>query len=95
MTQAELLTTITSIKLDTLEKYSIYFNCLRIDDKSSIKSQKEHLKALDIYIQILDYYYVVEALDNEDATSITSEEIYNVIEAAISLLRTFKSSYYD
>lgn len=95
MTQNELATAITSIKLDTLDKYTIYFDRMRIDDRVSSFHQRECLKALDIHIQVLDYAYGIDALNNSDKTAITEDDINNVIEAATAVLRTFKNAYYD
>ena len=95
MTQNELATSITSIKLDTLDKYDIYFDRMRIGDRVSSFHQRECLKALDVYIQILEYCYTIDALNNTDKTPITEEDINNVIEAAVGVLRTFKTVYYD
>ena len=92
MTQIELQNSIISIKIETLDLYSIYFNRRKIGDNSSIKNQKEFLVALDLYIQILEYYD--SSWVDKDNLDITEEEIQGVIEAAVTLLRTFKNSYY-
>lgn len=93
MTQLELQNSIISIKIDTLNLYSIYFNRRRIGDEASAKNQKEFLVALDLYIQILEYYD--NSWVDKGNLDITELEIQNVIEAAVALLRTFKTSYYD
>ena len=92
MTQVELQNGIVSIKLETLDLYSIYFNKRKIGDNSSINNQREFLVALDLYIQILEYYD--SSWVDKDNLDITEEEIQGVIEAAVTLLRTFKNSYY-
>lgn len=92
MTQLELQNSIISIKIETLDLYSIYFNRRRIGDEVSAKNQKEFLVALDLYIQILEYYN--NSWVDKDNLDITELEIQNVIEAAVALLRTFKTSYY-
>ena len=92
MTQLELQNSIISIKIETLDLYSIYFNRKRIGDEVSAKNQKEFLVALDLYIQILEYYN--NSWVDKDNLDITELEIQNVIEAAVALLRTFKTSYY-
>ena len=92
MTQLELQNSIISIKIETLDLYSIYFNRKRIGDEVSAKNQKEFLVALDLYIQILEYYD--NSWVDKDNLDITELEIQNVIEAAVALLRTFKTSYY-
>ena len=92
MTQQELQNSIISIKIETLDLYSIYFNKRKIGDNSSIKNQREFLVALDLYIQILEYYD--SSWVDKDNLDITEEEIQGVIEAAVTLLRTFKNSYY-
>lgn len=92
MTQLELQNSIISIKIETLDLYSIYFNRKRIGDEVSTKNQKEFLVALDLYIQILEYYN--NSWVDKDNLDISELEIKNVIEAAVALLRTFKTSYY-
>lgn len=92
MTQLKLQNSIISIKIETLDLYSIYFNRKRIGDEVSAKNQKEFLVALDLYIQILEYYD--NSWVDKDNLDITELEIQNVIEAAVALLRTFKTSYY-
>lgn len=92
MTQLELQNSIISIKIETLDLYSIYFNRKRIGDEVSAKNQKEFLVALDLYIQILEYYN--NSWEDKDNLDISELEIQNVIEAAVALLRTFKTSYY-
>lgn len=92
MTQLELQNSIISIKIDTLNLYSIYFNRRRIGDEASAKNQKEFLVALDLCIQILEYYD--NSWVDKGNLDITELEIQNVIEAAVALLRTFKTSYY-
>jgi len=92
MTQLDLQNSIISIKIETLDLYSIYFNRRRIGDEVSAKNQKEFLVALDLYIQILEYYD--NSWVDKDNLDITELEIQNVIEAAVALLRTFKTSYY-
>lgn len=92
MTQLELQNSIISIKIETLDLYSIYFNRKRIGDEVSAKNQKEFLVALDLYIQILEYYN--NSWVDKDNLDISELEIQNVIEAAVALLRTFKTSYY-
>lgn len=92
MTQLKLQNSIISIKIETLDLYSIYFNRKRIGDEVSAKNQKEFLVALDLYIQILEYYD--NSWVDKDNLDITELEIQNVIGAAVALLRTFKTSYY-
>ncbi len=92
MTQLDLQNSIISIKIETLDLYSIYFNRRRIGDEVSVKNQKEFLVALDLYIQILEYYD--NSWVDKDNLDISELEIQNVIEAAVALLRTFKTSYY-
>ena len=92
MTLIELQNSIISIKIETLALYSIYFNRRKIGDEVSAKNQKEFLVALDLYIQILEYYE--GSWVDKDNLDITEKEIQGVIEAAVTLLRTFKTSYY-
>ena len=92
MTREELTTAIVSIKVDTLTCWNIYFNKRAIGDYTSSIQQLEYLRALDIYLRVLDYYY---SLDEEASlTDITTEDIQNTIEAVIACIRTFKTVYY-
>ena len=50
----------------------------------------EILIALDVYMQILDYYYDNTATNIE---VITEDEILIIIQEATKLVKTFKSSY--
>lgn len=92
MTQSDLYNSLISIKIDTLDCYSIYFNKRKIGDRRSFVTMKEQLIALDIYIQILDWYYL--SWVDKDNLEVTEEDITNVIETAIGILRTFNVNRY-
>ena len=94
MTNAELNTTILGLKDDMLEKYGIYFNKMSIGSKITTDRQRTSLKAVNLYIKILDYYYNISEAVRGDESSISEEEILVIIGEADKILDTFKSSYY-
>jgi len=92
MEKTELYDIILSVKADLLDLYSNYFQKLRIGDANSTTNQVEYFRALDLYVQILEYYYNI--WNDKDITLISEKDINNVIEAAVALIRTFKTTYY-
>ena len=90
MTKEELYNGILGIKSETLLNNRKYFNSLRIGSRTTYNRQREVLIALDIYIQILDYYY--DSYDN-GVNPITEEEIEIIVAECTKLLRTFKDTY--
>ena len=85
MTKEQLKDTLDSIVLETLYKYDIYFASMQIGGGRSSIRMREMLKALHIYITVLEYYYYVDV----DKTAIDEDDINNTIEEANGLLRTF------
>lgn len=90
MTREELYNAILGLKEETLRCNTIYINRRRIGDIVSTDRMYEILLALDIYMQILDYYY-----DNDDTEIevITEDEILVIVQEATRLTRTFQNSY--
>lgn len=90
MTREELYNAILGLKEETLRCNAIYIIKRRIGDIVSTNRMYEILIALDIYMQILDYYY-----DNDDTEIevITEDEILVIVQEATRLTRTFKNSY--
>ena len=82
---------LASIKMDTLNMYTLYFNKRKIGSNTSANYMRESLKALDIYIGILEYYTNID----ESLSAITEDEIKNVVEAAVTLIKTYNSIYYE
>ena len=82
---------LASIKMDTLNMYTLYFTKRKIGSTTSANYMRESLKALDIYIGILEYYTNID----ESLSAITEDEIKNVVEAAVTLIKTYNSIYYE
>lgn len=91
MTLDELYNSILGIKLGTLACNSVYLQKCQIGSSVTTNRQKDLLTALDVYNQILDYYYDVK---NQSSDLITEEEILIVIAEASKVIRIFKDSYY-
>ena len=91
MTLDELYNSILGIKSGTLECNRIYLTKCKIGSEVTFNRQKDLLTALDVYIQILDYYYDVK---NQDSDLITEDEILVIIAEASKIIRIFKDSYY-
>jgi hypothetical protein len=85
MTKEELKLTLDSIVLETLYNYDKYFQSMQIAGGKSSMRMREMLRALHIYIMVLEYYYYIDV----DKTAITENDINNTIEEANGLLRTF------
>ena len=82
---------IPSLKIDLLGLYSTYFETTALASTELAERQREYLKALDIYIQTLEYYNGVDS----DLTTLTELDVFNVVEAATTAIRTFPGNYYD
>jgi hypothetical protein len=93
MTQNELYTSTISLKIETLDCWTIYFNSRKIGDYTSAVHQRENLKALDLYLTVLDYCY--DNWDLLEDLGIEEDSVKSVMEAAISNVRTFKPFYYE
>ena len=85
MTKEQLKDALDSIVLETLYAYDKYFLSMQIGGGKASIRMREMLRALNIYIMVLEYYYYVD----EDKTAIEEEDINNTIEEANGLLRTF------
>lgn len=94
MTNAELNTAILSIKSQLLDCTKTYFDKMGIGSKITTDRQRELLKAVDIYIGILDYYYNIPEAVREDESPITEDEVLGIIAEASKVLNTYQSSYY-
>lgn len=94
MTEAQLTNTILSLKNQYLEANSTYINKIAIGSIITGDRQRESLKAVDIYLLILDYYSGIDSTVREDESPVTEEEILVIIAETTKLLNTFQSSYY-
>jgi len=94
MTNGELNTAILSIKMQTLDCNKIYLDKMSIGSRITTDRQRELLRAVDIYIFILNYYYNIAINGNTDETVITEDDILTIIGESTKLLNTFQSSYY-
>ena len=90
MTREELYNGMLGIKSEYLRNNAIYFNNLRIGSKTTYDRQREILIAIELYLQIMDYYY-----NNTDITIeiITEEELEIIVAEATRLIRTFNNTY--
>ena len=94
MTNAELNTAILSLKSQMLDCTKTYFDKMSVGSRITTDRQRELLKAVDIYIGILDYYYNIPETVREDESPITEDEVLGVIAEASKVLSTYQSSYY-
>ena len=94
MTNAELNTAILSIKSQMLDCNKTYFDKMSIGSRITTDRQRDVLKAVDIYIGILDYYYNIPELVREDESPITEDEVLGIIAEATKVLNTYQSAYY-
>ena len=94
MTNNELNTAILSIKNQVLDCNKIYLDKMSIGSRTSTDRQREVLRAVDIYIFILNYHYAIALAGNTDETVITEDDILEIISESTKLLSTFQSSYY-
>ena len=94
MTRQTLNDVIYTSKKELLGLNSIYVNKALIGSKFSMSRQIELLRAIDIYLDILEYYYDVMDVGQESLTSIESGDIDNVVELVVQCISSFKKSYY-
>ena len=94
MTISTLDNVIYTSKKELLALNSIYIRKSLIGSKFSMSRQIELLKAIDIYIDILEYYYDVMDAEQESATLISSSDIDNIVELIVQCISSFKKSYY-
>ena len=81
-------------KKELLSINRTYINKSLIGSKFSMTRQIEIIKAIDIYIDILEYYYDVLDINQADLTSIKSDDVDNVVELIVQCISSFKKSYY-
>lgn len=90
MTREELYNSILGLKNELLKCNLTYINRRSIGSTISADRMFEILIALDVYMQILDYYYDNTVTNIE---VITKDEILIIVQEATKLVKTFKSSY--
>ena len=81
-------------KLRLLTLNSTYINKSLIGSKFTMSRQIELLKAMDIYIDILEYYYDIQVASVTDQTALQSTDIDNIVELVSQCISSFKNSYY-
>ena len=94
MTTSTLNNVIYTSKKELLAINRIYINNSLIGSKFSMSRQIEQLKAIDIYLDVLEYYYDVMDLGQESVTLIKPGDIDNVVELIVQCISSFKKSYY-
>ena len=70
MTNTELANTIASLKVQHLDCYHTYFTKMGIGSIVTGNRQREVLKATDLYLQVLEYYYNIPELKREDESPV-------------------------
>ena len=94
MTNTELANTIASLKVQHLDCYHIYFTKMSIGSIVTGNRQREVLKATDLYLQVLEYYYNIPELKREDESPVTESEMEEIIAECTKLFNTFRDQYY-
>lgn len=94
MTDLELSDVITSLKVQHLTCYNIYFKKMAIGSIVTGARQREIFKATDLYIQILEYYANIPEYVRDDESPISESEVQTIIAEATKLFNTFQSHYY-
>ena len=94
MTIQTLDNVIYTSKKELLELNTIYINKSLIGSKFSMSRQIELLKAIDVYIDVLEYYYDVINVGQDLFTLLQPDDIDNVVELIIQCISSFKKSYY-
>lgn len=94
MTSEELASTILTLKYNYLVCNSVYIKRYRIGSWITTNRLKELLYAVDLYLQILDYYYNIPS-DEVDLGEVTEDNILIIIAEADKLLDTYKLYYND
>lgn len=92
MTAEELATTISTLKYNYLVVNHAYANKYRLGSLTTIGRLRDLLDAVDIYLQILDYYANIPSTELTLA-SITEDDILVIIAEADKLLDTYKLYY--
>ena len=94
MTNQTLADVVYTSKLRLLSLNSTYIKKSLIGSKFTMSRQIELLKAMDIYIDILEYYYDIQTSGVTDETALLSTDIDNVVELVTQCISSFKPSYY-
>lgn len=94
MTSEELASVILALKYNYLVCNSVYIKRYRIGTWTTVNRLRELLYAVDLYLQVLDYYYNIPT-DEVELGDITEEDILLVIAEADKLLDTYKLYYND
>lgn len=94
MTTLTLANVIYTSKVFILELSLKNYEKLQIGSKYTASRQEDILTAIDIYIDILEYYYYI--LDNNVTTQtvLLESDINNIIELITQAISAFKDSYY-
>ena len=94
MTNQTLADVVYTSKLRLLSLNSTYIKKSLIGSKFTMSRQIELLKAMDIYIDILEYYYDIQTSGVTDETALLSTDIDNVVDLVTQCISSFKPSYY-
>ena len=94
MTNQTLADVIYTSKLRLLSLNSTYINKSLIGSKFSMSRQIEILKAMDVYVDILEYYYDIQVAGVTDETALLSTDVDNLVELVTQCISSFKPSYY-
>lgn len=94
MTDLELNTAILSIKTQMLSCNNPYLKRMSIGAKVTTDRQREVLRAVDIYLYIMDYYASIPEAVRDDESPITEDDVLTIIAESTKLLDTFQSGYY-
>lgn len=89
MLNGDLHTGILGLTVAYTELSEVYIDNLSIGDNASTKKQKEILRALYIYIQVLNYYHLGDNIDEA-----TAKTINFLLSESMRMVNTFKNSYY-
>ena len=95
MTDAELATTIASLKIQHLACYHTYFAKMSIGSIVTGNRLREVHKATDLYLQVLDYYYGIPELKRATESPITEDEVLELIAECTKLFSTYQNQYYN
>lgn len=94
MTNQTLADVVYTSKLRLLTLNSTYINKSLIGSKFTMSRQIELLKAMDVCIDILEYYYDIQVAGVTDQTALLSMDIDNIVELVSQCISSFKNSYY-
>lgn len=94
MTNQTLADVVYTSKLRLLSLNSTYIKKSLIGSKFTMFRQIEILRAMDIYVDILEYYYDIQVAGVTDETALLSTDIDNLVELVTQCISSFKPSYY-